>query len=406
MTQSVVRVLGETIHVDFPSDFVECRLDRWHEKSSDVTAEVTVLTTAPGVSPHIQQAKLNLTSPRARSEFARRCAGRFEGPDWEDLIERMCVQALGARRHGEELVQLAAIPSDATARHRLDGWVPEDGVTILYGDGGMGKSTLALALGCAIALELPFLDRATRAGRVLYLDYETSARQQARRLHRLTRGMHWPARPPVLYKHLDAPIGNLGPELRRLCDVEQIDVLILDSLAYAGGGNPEADPTVDVFRTLNSFRRPVVALAHVAKHSDGSRPYGSVFVWNSARSVIEVKKQQEPGEHTLYLGLFHRKTNDDLLQRPLGAKITFSSDATSIVSVNLEDVPDLASVLPAAQRLEALLRTGPKNAQDIATELAMSVNTVRSTLRRLQTRQKVIKLEDGRWGLKVEGIAH
>lgn len=393
-----IRVLGEALHLDFEDQFIECRLDRWHESGGDTTAEVTVLTTAPGVPPHIQQAKLNLTSHRARQDFARRCVRRFDGVDWDDLIERVCVEALAVRRRGEPVVRLADVSADATPTYRVAGWVPDDGVTILYGDGGVGKSTLALAVAASVALGEPFMGLPTIKGRPLYLDYETSARQQARRLRLLACGMEWTGTPDVLYKNLNVPLPDLGPELRRLCDAEGVGMVVLDSLAYAGGGHPEADPTLAVFRVLNSLRRPVLALAHVPK-ADSGKPYGSVFVWNAARSVAEVKKQQEAGETSLTIGLFHRKANDDKLQHPLGVSIRFLPDATILTRADLGEVPGLAEHLPLAVRVQDALRAGALTVPAIAQAIEKPENTVRATLSRLHAKGRVKRLEDGKWGL-------
>jgi hypothetical protein len=394
----IVRVLGEALHLDFDDEFIECRLDRWHESGGDTTAEVTVLTTAPGVPPHVQQAKLNLTSHRARQDFAKRCARRFGGVDWDDLIERACVEALAVRRQGEPVVRLADVPAEAAPVYRVAGWVPDDGATILYGDGGVGKSTLALAVAASVALGEPFMGLPTLKGRPLYLDYETSARQQARRLRLLAQGMEWTPAPDVLYKNLNVPMPDLGPELRRLCDVEGVGMVILDSLAYAGGGQPEADPTLAVFRVLNSLRRPVLALAHVPK-SDSGKPYGSAFVWNAARSVIEVKKQQEAGETSLTVGMFHRKANDDKLQHPLGVSIRFLPDATILSRADLGGIPGLAEHLPLSSRVEDTLRAGAQAIASVAQTVEKPENTVRAILSRLHARGRVVRLPDGRWGL-------
>ncbi len=69
-------------------------------------------------------------------------------------------------------------------------------VTLLYGDGGVAKSLLALALALAVAGgSSTWLGREVENGPVLYLDFELDAEEQARRVNQLCRGAGL-SRPP------------------------------------------------------------------------------------------------------------------------------------------------------------------------------------------------------------------
>ena len=69
-------------------------------------------------------------------------------------------------------------------------------VTSLYGDGGQGKSLLAVHLASAVALGRPFLGLPTEARPVLYLDAELDADEFTRRAYGVARGMG-ESRPPA-----------------------------------------------------------------------------------------------------------------------------------------------------------------------------------------------------------------
>jgi Mrp family chromosome partitioning ATPase len=394
-----VNVVGDEIRVEFPDELITVACDRWQERGGAVTAEALVQTTAPGIPPHVHQARLTLTSTRTRKEFAKECAGRFSGPEWDRLIEHVAIVCLKVRRAGAPATLLSAVDPGVRPKYRVEGIVPESGVTVLYGPGGVGKSTVALVMACAVQEARPFASRATMGGQVLYLDYETSEHQQSRRLRAIARGMELLATPPILYKRVDVPLTECAPDLRRLCADSDIGFVVLDSLAYAGGGQADAEPTLVVFRALNSLRIPVLALAHVSKHGNSAEPYGSVFVRNSARSMLEVRKYQEAADDQLDLGIFHRKINDDRLQRPFGLRVHFLQDATLVQPLDIRAIPGMERDLSLGERVLAAIREQARTEQDLAEFLEAKAESVARVLRRLRGRSKVLRLEDGRWGL-------
>src|SRR4051812_17659157 len=67
--------------------------------------------------------------------------------------------------------------------------IPEGAVTILYGDGGVGKSNLGAYLGTLVSLGEPFGDLPSDKRRVLYIDTELDADEFARRTYKIARGL-------------------------------------------------------------------------------------------------------------------------------------------------------------------------------------------------------------------------
>src|SRR5882757_11554496 len=63
-------------------------------------------------------------------------------------------------------------------------WIPAKTVTLLSGDGAVGKSTLALQLGTARALGRDWIGTMPTAGRTLYLSAEDDQDELHRRLAR------------------------------------------------------------------------------------------------------------------------------------------------------------------------------------------------------------------------------
>lgn len=74
---------------------------------------------------------------------------------------------------------------DATMDWLIERVIPDGAVTLLCGESGVGKSTLALALAGAVAHGQPFLGRATKQRQVLYVDRENPLAVARERIDRL-----------------------------------------------------------------------------------------------------------------------------------------------------------------------------------------------------------------------------
>ncbi len=94
----------------------------------------------------------------------------------------------GTAGRGPELLRFADIKPPGPRHYLLQNLVPTAHFTILYGDGGVAKSTIALALALAVAGDRKTLMyRDIEDGPVLYLDFELDADEQARRVWQLCR---------------------------------------------------------------------------------------------------------------------------------------------------------------------------------------------------------------------------
>ena len=83
---------------------------------------------------------------------------------------------------------LAPIPVPPRVWH-VEGLIPSNTVTLMGGDGGVGKSTLALQLACATAAGLDWLGLRPRIGRSLYVSCEDDRDELHRRLDLI--GLHY-----------------------------------------------------------------------------------------------------------------------------------------------------------------------------------------------------------------------
>jgi len=205
-------------------------------RSSGLVGELTARCFLPGAltigSEHILcVVDLDVCSQRARRELARFLADRSCARcDWVGLVEEFCVLALRAQRHGEPAVHLREV-APATGPQELD----VHGLhltlrhpTVMFGDGGAAKSYLALYAAGELTRQ--------QGLRVLFADWEFTGEEHRERLQRL----YGTDMPDVLYASCDRPLVAEADRLRRIVQAEQVDFLIVDSVAFACDGPPEA----------------------------------------------------------------------------------------------------------------------------------------------------------------------
>ena len=266
-------------------------------------------------------------------------------------------------------------------------------VTLLYGDGGVAKSLLALALAVAISGDSrKWLGREVENCPVLYLDFELDAEEQARRGYQVCSGMGL-ERPPDDLFYMSA----LGFGARQafegalaVCEEHSIKLLIVDSYGIALQGDAEASRDVIGFhqQVVEPFRAKGIAVLiidHQSRLQQGQSyqakgAFGSVFKTNLARSVIQAEAT-ERGEGTLTVRLRQKKHNFGPLAEPFGVRLTFSTEAVSLEALELE-AAELAeeATLNATERVKLALESDPAYPWEIAAYTGIPLKTVRNVL--------------------------
>jgi RecA-family ATPase len=259
--------------------------------------------------------------------------------------------------------------------------------TILYGDGGQGKSTFALLCAMLVSTGQSVAGIRALPGRALFLDYEDDEDVHIHRLHALQAGHPELLAAEVLYQRCVEPLTQLVHPLVRKLQAERISFLVLDSLIAATGGDASAEGTAKLFAALRRFNCEILAVGHIAKtQGDGhDQPtiYGSVFNKNLPRSTWEFKTEHEVGEDTAIIGLFNQKVNLSRKHSPIGLKVTQNEDNSRITyePFDLSQAADLAAKLPLPNRIRNLLEDGElRSAKEIADDLEETLAYVKTTL--------------------------
>lgn len=214
----------------------------------------------------------------------------------------------------------------------VDGWIPMGGTcpTLFAGDGGTGKSQLALQLAYSVAAGAIWLGMETRQLPTLYVSCEDDDDELDRRLFEIRQhdpfgqGQDRPlwtmcrvgkssilaigdggqVRPGPFYAILDQALEEMGEGPKLLC---------LDTAAdmFAGEENSRQEVNAFVKVVLNSLgakhHATIILLAHPSK-AQGSTYSGST-AWNNAVRNRLFLKYHDPKKKTSYRVLSNEKAN-------------------------------------------------------------------------------------------------
>lgn len=268
-------------------------------KGEDLNAEIIITDGDFKMAP----ANIILNKLSSRNDLTR-----FR-PTWESQWNSFCRQVIiSERENSEQSIDLSTfvcpVANPEYIAHALLPPLVSDEINIWFGDGGTGKSLLALAAAGYLVKQ---------GKRVLYLDFEMSAGAHRRRLTQLF-GDNLPS---IEYMTCDRPLPLIGDSIVRKVKRAGIDFVIIDSVVFACGGPAEDSETVGNYCAV--ARRTGVGtlhLAHITKSADAQatmKPFGSSFWHNSARSTWFIKQDsirvEKKKETIIDLSLYHRKTN-------------------------------------------------------------------------------------------------
>jgi hypothetical protein len=225
-----------------------------------------------------------------------------------------------------------------------------------------------------------------------------------------------PAR--IYYRSMTGPLAEAAPYLRRETDRLGADVAMYDSLGMACGGELEsAESILRCFTGARIVGRPAVFASHVTKaamRGDGENsgrrlsPFGSVYTENAARNTWSLEWAGEEGEDEGAVALVNQKTNNGQYQKRHAYRVRFVNSAedeagetqVSAVEYRRCELSEVAAFQKqqslADQVLQSLLR-GAKTPKDAAEEIGAPADQVRSRLREMADRGKVIQLPDKRY---------
>ena len=344
-------------------------------------AELTVWEEVPGIARDPFTAHLNILSLNSREGFRRNLDDAFGKGQWTNLLNRACQMVREEWKNKDWSIDLNGVEHDLETRYLVRPIVLEGLPCILFGPGETGKTYLALALAKAVCEDGEFLGQQIKMGRVLMVDYEATERDVKKRLLKLgmrdlSSFIYWPGR--------GRPLSEMVPALARTVANRDVALLIVDSAALACGADPKDEQAAtSYFNAIAKIGVSSLTIAHMTKdEKDDTHPFGSIFWYNSARLVWNAKSADE-GENPKHLGLFCRKSNEDMRPKPMGARIIFAEDGKVFVEKE-EMVRDLTAHLSLKVRIRKALGKGRATVREIAEEVGSTGETVRKALQRME----------------------
>lgn len=377
-----------TVH---PPTGIGLHIDRLSESRGDLSGELTVARAPAG---HLMRGRFNLVSMTTRASTAKLLQSRspIKGePGWAALLEAFCMEVLDTERQGAEMVTLGEEPARGTPSFLIEPFLLDGNMqTILYADGGTGKSTLAAAVAVSLEAGISAVPGwiIEKERKVLVLDWETDSANWNDLIVGISEGLRIKP-PPVRYLPCDRPLTNIVHQVAQRVSEEGIALVIIDSTGHAMPGTREGvdanEGAIRLFKAVRSLGCSALMIDHVPKNQDdGNRgPYGSRYKWNSARAVWElVSMTDEDAGADHHIALLHRKHNLTSKEKPLGLMV--HRDGVSIEFKREEATEWNLSSLPIWQQIKhILLRAGePLNVKEVADQLGTGPKTVAVELNR------------------------
>jgi hypothetical protein len=242
----------------------------------------------------------------------------------------------------------------------------------------------------------------------LILDYETTAEEWSNRLAAIAEGAG--LKPiAVPYLRCDRPVVDLLERIARQVSDQAIGLVIVDSVVLATGtareGSGAEEGTVRLHAALRELGTTALLVDHVAaadlQPGGTSKPYGSIFKLNLARSAWELRREQEPIGGVAELLLVNVKANYSAKAEPIQLRIVHDRDVIRFER-GAVTAPELEGRLPTHERMRRALVPGALTAKELATRLSISENSVRVALTPDRNHGLFVRLSDGRVGLQVQ----
>jgi len=404
--------VGLGYKVEAKSLQTEIRVTRLKRSSGELHGEIRITTNLAGVKTVngvLHLARFNLSSTTTRERLAKALEKRTPGfdYDWWDAIEHLCQGVMLEESRGQPYLEIGQEDGGGEELYLVEPLIPANVPSIIYAEGGSGKSAFALANAMSVKTGWQYIPgfMPAETGEVLYLDWETDANVINRRIRRISQGAGQPA-PKLLYRRCIRPLYEEAEDIAGQVSERGVKFLVIDSAGMAmGGAGERGDANENTLRMFDAIRHINVTtqvIDHVSKQEAklkgkvrGRLPYGSIYKINLSRSAWEIRTEVDGDDEDRIKATFiHVKANDSKLHDDItvdiewtpGGPIKFlESEATNIEYMMEKDSCADAIIEVLAEK------DGPMSKTSIANAIPQyKKNTVWRTIGRMVDDQRLL----------------
>ncbi|MBI4306009.1 MAG: bifunctional DNA primase/polymerase, partial [Chloroflexi bacterium] len=236
-------IVDETISTrrifQWPEEGLTIRAERIRETSDGITCWLTVATS--GVGEIYGPVTFNLLADRSRTSLARTLRERQEA-NWLGILDQMAkhiVASFTSQGLSEDAAQIVPAGSAAWLAHPI---LKTGQPTLLYADGGVGKSSWSQALAASIVLGQSLIPgiRVSEPASCMYLDWEGS-RDEFGVLRCAIERAYGVTLPPdrLRYRRMRQSLPDELDSVQREVAEWDIKAVVVDSIVGAAGEDVE-----------------------------------------------------------------------------------------------------------------------------------------------------------------------
>ena len=280
----------------------------------------------------------------------------------------------------------------------------EGELCILFADTNLGKSILAVQIGYNLAKgceTLPFTNQLDAPTRVLYVDFELSAKQfESRYQHPLHGGLHFgdyffraefnpEAENPALYENYDQ---YLAAQLNMAIINTKATVLIIDNITCMRKGTERAKDALPLMKQLKALKTrhklSLLVLAHTPKRNPAAPLtvndlQGSKMLINFCDSAFAIgESQSSPGAR--YIKQIKQRSNVQQYGEANVCLAHIQKDLNKLIYVVDGYAPEAQHLQkrnrPQLQQQARQLRRRGQTYRQISTRLGVPLSTIASWL--------------------------
>ena len=288
-----------------------------------------------------------------------------------------CLVAWDTRNKGGSADMVEGKPP-AQVDWLCDGMVLNGAGSILFGQQGMGKSTISLLIAASIDSGDSIFYNVKQAN-TLFINLERSGDSLARRLGRVNEILGYPQnRSMLMLNERGRSLADIEPIIKQAVKDHDIKFMVLDSISRSGTGDLNSNTDINkLMNSLNNLAPSYMALGHQPK--GGTSLYGSVLQSAAADIMIRLHSTKDD-DGRIAVALQVTKAND--ISFPPVRVFEFGFDALGLSDVkesSLDDWPGLQeSITPStASLVEDYVTSNPSSStEEIAKAIDKSRNYV------------------------------